>query len=41
MAAMVIQRGLREGGPGNNAAVMRLPSAGRMVLPGKRDAGYP
>ncbi|MEO6563369.1 MAG: cytochrome D1 domain-containing protein, partial [Nitrosospira sp.] len=32
MAAMVIQRGLREVGPGQYAAVIRLPSAGRMVL---------
>lgn len=32
LAAMVIQRGLREVGPGQYAAVIRLPSAGRMVL---------
>jgi DNA-binding beta-propeller fold protein YncE len=32
MAAMVVQRGLREAGPGQYTAVIRLPSAGRMVL---------
>jgi DNA-binding beta-propeller fold protein YncE len=31
-AAMVIQRGLRELGPGQYATVIRLPSAGKMVL---------
>jgi DNA-binding beta-propeller fold protein YncE len=32
MAAMIIQRGLREVGPGQYETVVRLPSAGRMVL---------
>ncbi len=32
MSAMVIQRGLREVNPGEYTAVIRLPSAGRMVL---------
>lgn len=32
MSAMVMQRGLREVSPGEYAAVIRLPSAGRMVL---------
>lgn len=32
MSAMVVRRGLREVGPGEYAAVVRLPSAGRMVL---------
>lgn len=32
MAAMVVQRGLRQVKPGQYSAVVRLPSAGRMVL---------
>ena len=32
MAAMVVQRGLRQVGPGEYSAVIKLPSAGRMVL---------
>lgn len=38
MAALAIQRGLRQVGPGEYAAVVKLPSAGRMVLALASDA---
>jgi len=38
MAALTIQRGLRQVGPGEYVAVVKLPSAGRMVLAVASDA---
>lgn len=38
MAALTIQRGLRQVGPGEYSAVVKLPSAGRMVLALASDA---
>ncbi len=38
MAALVIQRGLRQVGPGEYSAVVKLPSAGRMVVALASDA---
>ncbi|WP_090751250.1 YncE family protein [Candidatus Nitrospira nitrosa] len=38
MAALAIQRGLRQVGPGEYSAVVKLPSAGRMVLAIASDA---
>ena len=38
MAALAIQRGLRQVGPGEYSAVVKLPSAGRMVLALASDA---
>lgn len=38
MAALAIQRGLRQVGPGEYSAIVKLPSAGRMVLAIASDA---